>query len=83
MPGLEERKPSFSDGRLNTGSTGALVSVNKLLQRAITAAAEPGLKEFVFVEPWQTEARIRMAPRFRAAISDGELRDVLQNGDVK
>ena len=68
MPGLEERKLSFSDGRLNTGSTGALVS---------------GLQACVFVEPRQTEARIRMAPRFRAAISDGELRDVLQNGDVK
>jgi hypothetical protein len=83
MPGLEERKLSFRDGRLNIGSTGALVSVNKRLQRAITAAAERGLQSSVCVEPWQTEARIRMAPRFLAAISDGVLRDVLQNGDVK
>lgn len=59
------------------------MSMNHLLQRATTAAAEPFPQACVYIEPWQTEAGIRMAPRFRAALSDGQFRDVLQNGDVK
>jgi hypothetical protein len=59
------------------------VSMNHLLQRATTAAAEPGLQACVYIELWQTGAGIRMAPRFRAALSDGQFRNVLQNGDVK
>jgi hypothetical protein len=57
--------------------------MKNLLQRATTAAAEPGPRACVYIERWQTEARIRMAPRFRAALTDGLFRDVLQNGDVK
>ena len=85
---LEERKLSLSDGRLDTRSTGAgrhvaLVSMKNLLQRATTAAAAPDSQACVYIERWQTEARVRMAPRFRAASSNGQFRDVLQNGDVK
>jgi hypothetical protein len=57
--------------------------MNHLLQRAATAAVQPGLQVCVYVGPWRTEARIGMTPRFRAALSDGQFRDVLQNGDVK
>jgi hypothetical protein len=57
--------------------------MNHLLQRATTAAIEPGPQASVYIERWQMEARIRMAPRLRAALSDGQFRDVLQNGDVK
>ena len=58
------------------------MSMNNLLQRATTATAEPGPQACVYIERWQTEARIRMVPHFRAALTDGQFRDVLQNGDV-
>ena len=57
--------------------------MKNLLQRATTAATEPGPEACGYIEPWQAEARIRIAPRFGAALTDGEFRDVLQNGDVK
>jgi hypothetical protein len=36
------------------------VSMNHLPQTATTAAAEPGPQACVHIEPWQTEASIRM-----------------------
>ena len=57
--------------------------MKNLLQRATTAAAAPDSQACVYIERWQTEARIRMVPHFRAALTDGQFRDVLQNGDVK
>jgi hypothetical protein len=59
------------------------VSMKNLLRRATTAATEPGPQAYGFREPRQAEARIRMAPRFRVALSDEEFRNGLQNGDVK
>ncbi len=60
-----------------TGSAGAgeartLVSIKNLRPSVTTAATEP-----------DPRARIRIAPRFPAAISGGELRDVLQNGAAR
>jgi hypothetical protein len=57
--------------------------MKNLLRRATTAAAEPGRQVCGRIEPWQADAPIRIAPRFPAALSDGEFRDVLQDGDVK
>ena len=59
------------------------MSMKNLLRRATTAATEPGPQAHGLREPRQAEVRIRMAPRFRAALSNGEFRDGLQNGDVK
>jgi hypothetical protein len=59
------------------------VSMKNLLQRATTAATEPAPQACGSIERWQTEARIRIARRFRAALSGGDFRDVLRNGDVK
>jgi hypothetical protein len=57
--------------------------MNNLLRRATTTATEPGPQACGFKEPWQAEARIHMALRFRVALSDEEFHDGLQNGDVK
>jgi hypothetical protein len=59
------------------------VSMKNLFQRATTAAPEPGPQACGYIERWQAEARTRIAPRFRAAFSDGEFCDVSQNGDAK
>lgn len=59
------------------------MSMKNILRRATTAAIESDPQAYGFKEPWQAEARIRMAPRFRAALSDGEFREGLQNGEVK
>ena len=59
------------------------MSMKNLIRRADTAATEPGPLACSYIEPWQAAARIRVAPRFRAALSDGEFGDVLQNGDAK
>ena len=59
------------------------MSMKNLLRRATTAATEPGPRACGHIERWPAEARIHIAPRFRAAFSDGEVGDVLQNGDAK
>ncbi len=59
------------------------MSMKNLIRRAGTAATEPAPRACGYTEPGQAEARVRIAPRFRAALSDGELDDVLQNGDAK
>jgi hypothetical protein len=56
--------------------------MKNLLRRATAAATEPGPQACGYVEPRQAETRIRITPRFRAALSGGKFRD-LQNGDVK
>jgi hypothetical protein len=45
------------------------------------ATTEPGPQACGYIE--RAGARIRTAPRLRAALLDGEFRDVLQNGDMK
>jgi hypothetical protein len=47
------------------------------------AAPEPGPQACAYLDPWQAEAGIRMAPRLRADLADGEFRDGLQNGEEK
>ena len=42
-----------------------------------------GGMSIVLMKKWQAESRIRIGPRLRAALSDGNFRDVLQNGDAK
>jgi hypothetical protein len=59
------------------------VSMKNLLRRATTAATEAGPQACGDIDPWPAEARIHLAPRFRAALSGAEFRDVLQNGDAK
>jgi hypothetical protein len=59
------------------------VSMKNLLQRATTAATEPGAQACGYIERWPAEARIHIAPRLRAVVCDGEFCDVLQNGDAK
>jgi hypothetical protein len=59
------------------------VSMKNLLQRATTAATEPGPQACSYIDRWPAEARIHIAPRFRGAFLDGEFGDVLQNGDAK
>ena len=59
------------------------MSMKDLIRRGSTADTEPGPRACGYTEPWQAEVRIRIAPRFRAALSDGEFGDVLQNGDAK
>jgi hypothetical protein len=56
------------------------VSMKNLLRRVTTAAGPQACGD---KEPWPAEARIHIAPRFRAVLSDGEFRDGLQNGDAK
>jgi hypothetical protein len=57
--------------------------MKNLLPRASMADIEPGPPVCGHLEPRPAEDRIHIEPRFRAAISDGEFRDVLQNGDVR
>jgi hypothetical protein len=59
------------------------VSMKNLLRRATMAAPEPGPQACAYLDPWQAEAGIRMAPRLRADLADGEFRDGLQNGEEK
>jgi hypothetical protein len=84
---LEELKLSFSvEG--HTGSAGAgeaktFVSMKNPFQRATTAAIEPGPQQCGYIKRWPAEARIHIAPRFRAVLSDGAFCDGSQNGDAK
>jgi hypothetical protein len=59
------------------------VSMKNLLRRVTTAANEAGPQACGDIDPWPAEARLHIAPRFRAVLSDGEFRDGLQNGDAK
>jgi hypothetical protein len=59
------------------------VLMNNLVGRATASANVPGPQACGHIKPLQAEPRIRIAPRFCAALAGGECRDVLQNGDVK
>ena len=59
------------------------MSMNNLVGRATASATEPGPQACGHIKPWQAESRIRIAPRFWAALSGGEFRDVLQKGRCK
>lgn len=59
------------------------MSMKSLLRRATVAATKPGHQACGQLEPRPAEARMHIELRFRAVISDGELRDVVQNGDAR
>ena len=59
------------------------MSMKNPIQRATMAATEPDPQACGYIERWPAAVRIHIAARFRAAFSDGEFVDVLQNGDAK
>jgi hypothetical protein len=59
------------------------VSMKNLLPRSAMADTELGTRACGHIEPRPAGARIQIALRFRAVISNGEFRHVWQNGDAR